>query len=86
MWYFANKVGSERGKVGGGTYGTPIQDHIEATKPTNVIIITDTDITDCSRVVKVPGAVWMLFYDGRSQNIMDHIKGKRQNKYYDITY
>ncbi len=86
LWYFADKVGSERGKVGGGTYGTPIQDHIEATKPTNVIIITDTDITDCSRVVKVPGAVWMLFYDGRSQNIMDHIKGKRQNKYYDITY
>lgn len=86
VWYFADRVGPERGKVGGGTYGTPIQDHIEATKPTNVIIITDSDISDCSRVVKVPGAVWMLFYDGRSQNVMDHIKGRRQNKYYDIAY
>lgn len=86
VWYFADKVGPERGKVGGGTRGTPIQDHIEATKPTNVIIITDSDISDCSRVVKVPGAVWMLFYDARSQNVMDHIKGKRQNKYYDIAY
>ena len=86
LWYFADKVGPERGKVGGGTRGTPIQDHIEATKPTNVIIITDSDISDCSRVVKVPGAVWMLFYDARSQNVMDHIKGKRQNKYYDIAY
>lgn len=86
LWYFADKVGPERGKVGGGTRGTPIQDHIEETKPTNVIIITDSDISDCSRVVKVPGAVWMLFYDARSQNVMDHIKGKRQNKYYDIAY
>lgn len=86
LYYFADKVGSERGKVGGGTRGTPIQDHIEATRPTNVIIITDSDISDCSKVVKVPGAVWMLFYDARSQNVMDHIKGKRQNKYYDIAY
>ena len=86
VWYFADKVGPERGKVGGGTRGTPIQEHIEATKPTNVIIITDSDISDCTRVVKVPGAVWMLFYDARSQNVMDHIKGNRQNKYYDIAY
>lgn len=86
VWYFADRVGPERGKVGGGTRGVPIQEHIEATKPTNVIIITDSDISDCSRVVKVPGAVWMLFYDARSQNVMDHIKGKRQNKYYDIAY
>lgn len=86
VYYFADKVGSERGKVGGGTRGTPILDHIEQTKPTNVIVITDGDIGDCHRVVKVPGAVWMLFYDSRSQNLMEHLKGKRQNKYYDIVY
>ena len=86
LYYFADRVSESKNNAGGGTYGTPIQDHIEATKPTNVIIITDSDISDCSRVVKVPGAVWMLFYDARSQNVMDHIKGKRQNKYYDIAY
>ena len=86
LYYFADRVSESKNNAGGGTRGTPIQDHIEATKPTNVIIITDSDISDCSRVVKVPGAVWMLFYDSRSQNVMDHIKGKRQNKYYDITY
>ena len=86
VYYFGNVVGSERGKVGGGTYGTPILDHIEQTKPDNVIIITDGDITDCSRVVTVPGAVWMLFYDSRSENLMNHLKGKKQNKYYDIIY
>lgn len=86
LYYFADRVSESKKNAGGGTRGTPIQDHIEATKPTNVIIITDSDISDCSRVVKVPGAVWMLFYDARSQNVMDHIKGKRQNKYYDIAY
>ena len=86
VYYFANRVGPDRNNVGGGTDGTPILDHIEATRPTNVIIITDGDISDCRRVVKVPGAVWMLFYDSRSENIMEHVKGKQQNKYYDITY
>ena len=86
LYYFADRVGDERGKVGGGTYGTPILDHIEQTKPTNVIVITDSDISDCRRVVKVPGAVWMLFYDARSENLIEHLKGKRQNKYYDIAY
>ena len=86
LFYFADRVGTERGKVGGGTAGTPIIQHIEQTKPTNVIIITDTDIRDCRQVVTVPGAVWMLFYDGRSENLMQHIRGRRQNKYYDINY
>ena len=86
VWYFADRVGDTRGQVGGGTLGTPILDHIEKTRPTNVIVITDGDIHDCSRVVKVPGAVWMLFYDSRSDNLMQHLKGKRQNKYYDIIY
>lgn len=85
-YYFATYVSDTREGAGGGTRGTPIQDHIEQTKPMNVIIITDSDITDCHRTVTVPGAVWMLFYDGRSQNLMDHIRGKKQNKYYDIIY
>ena len=86
LYYFADRISDSRNNAGGGTRGTPILDHIEQTKPTNVIVITDADISDCSRVVTVPGAVWMLFYGGRSSNLMDHLKGKRQNKYYDIDY
>ncbi len=86
LYYFADRVSDNKNNAGGGTRGEPILDHIEQTKPTNVIVITDSDITDCSRVVKVPGAVWMLFYDARSQNLIEHLKGKRQNKYYDIEY
>lgn len=86
-YYFANRVGTSRhANLGGGTSGQPILDHIEETKPTNVIVLTDSDISDCTSNVKVPGAVWMLFYGSRSQNLMDHLHGKRQTKYYDITW
>ena len=81
-YYFADRVSSTPEGAGSGTEGTPVLDHILQTNPTNVIIITDGDISDCSEVVKVPGAVWMLFYDSESENLMEHLIGKRQTKYY----
>lgn len=85
-YYFADRVSDTAKSAGGGTRGRPIQDHIAMTKPTNVIIITDGDITDCSSLTTVPGAIWMLFYDSRSQNLIDHMKGKKSTKVYDIRY
>ena len=86
VYYFADRVSSTKRGAGGGTLGTPILEHVKETKPTNVIVITDSDISDCTEEVKVPGAVWMLFYGSRSENIMEHLRGKKQNKYYDITW
>ena len=86
VYYFADRVSSTKRGAGGGTSGTPILEHVKQTKPTNVIVITDGDISDCREEVKVPGAVWMLFYGSRSENIMQHLRGKKQNKYYDITW
>lgn len=87
VFYFAADVSDKKKGVNTwGTNGTPILDHIEATNPDNVIVITDGDISDCRRSVKVPGAAWMLFYDSRSQNLIDHLSGKRQTKYYDVRY
>ena len=87
VYYFSDEVYSSRAAgLDKGTNGKPILDHIEATKPQNVIVITDSDITDCDHVVTVPGAVWMLFYEGRSQNLIDHLKGKKENRYYDIDF
>ena len=86
VYYFADRVSSTKKGAGGGTSGTPILEHVKETKPTNVIVITDSDISDCREEVKVPGAVWMLFYGSRSKNIMEHLRGKKQNKYYDITW
>ena len=84
-YYFADEVSSED-PGGGGTYGQPILNHIEATKPDNVIIITDSDISDCRTDTIVPGGVWLLFYDGESQNLIDHLHGKKLTRIFDMNF
>lgn len=81
-WYFANRVSSTEQNAGGGTEGQPILDHIQATKPTNVIVITDSDISDCRTPTTVPGAVWFLFYDGESKNLREYLRGKLETRAY----
>lgn len=86
VYYFADNVSNNRNNAGGGTRGTPILEHIKATKPQNVIVITDSDITDCTETVTVPGAVWLLFYDAKSGNLIDSLKGAKETRYYMIDY
>lgn len=87
VYYFADRVSDTPRSAGGGTNARPVVDHIIQTKPDNVIIVTDSDTTNQTiPSVQVPGAVWMLFYDGRSLALMDHVKGKKENKYFDIEY
>lgn len=83
-WYFDTRVSQSPANMGGGTYGTPIIENIKATKPDNVVIITDSDITDCTEHITVPGAVWFLFVNGVSDNLKEHISGKRLTKSYEI--
>jgi hypothetical protein len=80
-YYFADRVSNTREGAGSwSTRGQPILNHIAETKPNNVIVITDSDIKDCYSVMKVPGAVWFLFYGGKSQNLIDHLSGKKQTR------
>lgn len=81
-WYFADRVSSTEQNAGGGTNGQPILDHIQATKPTNVIVITDSDISDCRTPTAVPGAVWLLFYGSESQNLREYLRGKQETRSY----
>ena len=81
-WYFADRVSSTEENAGGGTKGQPILDHIQATKPANVIVITDSDISDCRTPTTVPGAVWLLFYGSESQNLRAYLRGKQETKSY----
>lgn len=81
-WYFANRVSSTEQNAGGGTEGQPILDHIQETKPANVIIITDSDISDCRTPTTVPGAVWFLFYDSESKNLREYLRGKLETRSY----
>ena len=80
IYYFGNRVSVNPDDTGMGTEGTPILEHIQQTKPQNVIIMTDEDIDDCAYTVKVPGAVWFLFKGGVSENIMNAVKGMKQNQ------
>ena len=82
-YFFAEDVSASKSDAASrswGTNGEPILQHIAKTKPTNVIIITDSDIDDCVSTSVVPGAVWLLFYGSTSQNLIDHIRGKKQTK------
>ena len=86
LYYFADRVSSSKNAAGGGTMGTPILEHVKSTKPQNVIVITDSDISDCTETVTVPGAVWLLFYDAKSENLIDSLKGAKETRYYMIDY
>ena len=81
-WYFADRVSSTEENAGGGTKGQPILDHIQATKPANVIVITDSDISDCTTPTTVPGAVWLLFYGSESPNLRAYLRGKLETRSY----
>lgn len=84
-YYFANTVSDDREKVGSGTSGQSVYDHIAATKPTNVIIISDSDIDYSYPLLKVPGAVWYLFFDSAAPEFVESVRGKKQTKSYLIT-
>lgn len=74
--YFAERVTLvDDGSAGCGTWGTPILDDIEDTNPDNVIIMTDSDISDCDHSIEIPGHVWFLFKGGVSENIIGSVKG-----------
>lgn len=88
IFYFADKVASTAGAAGGGTNGNAVLDHITQTKPTNVIVITDSDVNNAGdhSLVSVPGAVWMLFYDSEAEEFAKVLRGKQQTKEYLIEY
>ena len=88
VYYFAgdNEVKDSPDKIRVfGTLGTPIVNHIKETNPQNVIIMTDSDIVDITEKVEVPGAVWILFYNGVSENVMQKIQGVKETRAYSNT-
>lgn len=84
VYYFGNRVSSTPDGTGSGTRGTPIMEHIKQTNPSNVIIMTDSDIRDVNTSTTVPGAVWLLWKGGESDNLRQHIHGQKQTKEYTL--
>ena len=86
LYYFSRLVHSDQEAcyAEGSTYGQPIIDHINKTKPDNVIVMTDADIDDITDGTTVPGVVWLLFKGGRSDNLIDNLHGKKSTETYDL--
>lgn len=89
IYYFANHVHSnpEQARSEGGTgAGTEMMQQINATKPDNVIVITDDDFDGwgIEGSYTAPGGVWLVFRDKRSQKLMNQLHGKLLTHYYDI--
>jgi predicted metal-dependent peptidase len=72
--------------VSGGNDGDAVVEHIRATHPDNIIVITDGDLGNTRKSVKVPGAAWFLFYDYTSKGLIDNVSGRKQTKWYMVKY
>ena len=90
LYYVAQTVESDREvaeRQGMGADGEAILEHIEATKPDNVIILTDSDASVGSgSKVKVPGAIWLLFYEDRATGLEQRFTGYKELKTFLIPY
>lgn len=84
----AGPVTSDRAKAdkgGGGMNGAAVIEHLNRTKPDNVIILTDSDpdYFDYYETARIPGTAWFLFYDSTAPKFAAHIQA-RNKKYYDL--
>lgn len=87
LYYFANTVGTTPNQ-GGGTNTLAVVDHIIATNPDNVIIMTDSDgdfyRDEVYNTAVVKGSVWWLWRNYRSVNFKNHVIGRKANQQFMI--
>lgn len=87
VYFFAEDVheNARDARAENGTNLRAVFDHIKKTEPDNVVIMSDRD-GDYAHLddLTVPGAVWLLFKNDRSDNVIEHIHGKTQTQVYDI--
>lgn len=84
VYFHSNTVTLE--PQSGGNNGNEVMKHIQETKPDNVIIITDGDLSGTNMETEVPGAVWMLFYDYTSAGLIKNLHGRKETRWYMIDY
>ena len=80
LYYASTDVFQDREEaeeVGGGMNSDPVIDHIKATKPDNVIILTDSDSNSGYETAEVPGGVWFLFYESDAPDFVKRLRGRK---------
>lgn len=94
IYFFSNRIYSTASAArndGGTAAGAELINHIVSTKPDNVIVMTDDDFDSWGEIndapfIKVPGAVWLLFRNGRRSTLLQqHLKGRRQTRVFDFS-
>lgn len=79
LYYASTDVFQDREEaesMGGGMDSDPVIEHIKATEPDNVIILTDSDSNYGDETAEVPGAVWFLFYDSDAPDFVRRLQGE----------
>lgn len=84
VYYHGDEVTSKRPDGPTGNDGSAILKHIQATKPTNVIVISDSDINCYGPSTVVPGAVWMLFYNDIAYQFISNLSGKKLTRVFGV--
>lgn len=84
VYYHGDEVTSKRPDGPTGNDGSAILEHIQATKPTNVIVISDGDINCHGPSTVIPGAVWMLFYNDIAYQFIDNLRGKKLTRVFGV--
>ena len=80
LYYASTDVFQDREEAedaGGGMDSDPVIDHIKATKPDNVIILTDSDSNSGYETAEVPGGVWFLFYESDAPDFVKRLRGRK---------
>ena len=85
VYYHANTVSDKKDEAGGGNDADELVRHIIATKPDNIIVISDDNIDHPSLSATVPGAAWYLFYDSDAPGFVDKVRGKRETRSFLLT-
>lgn len=93
VYYFANSIHSNAASAraeSGTAAGKELIEHIIATKPKNVIVMTDSDFDHWGEIVgapkvTVPGVAMFMFKNGHvSRELLKKLHGKQHNKIYDV--
>lgn len=87
LYYVTTEVYSSRSEAErtyGGMNSDVVVEHIKATKPDNVIVLTDSDANYGDESATVPGGVWFLFYDSDAPDFVTRLRGKKATKAYQL--
>jgi len=68
---------SAKNAAGGSTNWEPLKNNIKETRPDNVVIVTDGDLSGQhgGEVIRIPGAIWCIFVNDMDKNMHNDFQG-----------